>query len=174
MVTLYYGYFSNGVTGSRYLIKSAETDREESWTLTRNAYGKPLISGGPEISISHTKGAAAVVVSSRPAGVDIERIRSVLPNLPKRVMSHKEYQWFDKEGKSEEAFFTLWTLKESYYKYLGTGLPGFPNQTNFYRECGTWHLEGSQLVFSVFRAKEYVIALCSEDHEIRIIQQEEN
>ena len=174
MVTLYYGLFAKGTVGSRHLLENAQKDRGETWEIAHNTLGKPMIPGGPEISISHTNGAAAVAVSDRPVGVDIECIRAVRPNLPKRVMSPKELLWYHAQKEDTKAFFTLWTLKESYYKYLGIGLPGFPNGTSFYPENGIWRLEGSSLFFSVFQQDDCVMALCSEDQEIRLIRREEN
>jgi len=174
MVTLYYGCFPDGAAGSRRLLDRAAQERGARWTLTHDALGKPLIPGGPEISISHTKGAAALAVSDDPVGVDIEQIRSVRPNLPQRVMSPRELRWYQEEGERDEAFFTLWTLKESYYKYLGTGLPGFPNETEFHPEGGIWRLEGSPLRFSVYRADDLVLALCTLEREIRLIRWEES
>ena len=174
MVTLYYGWFPEGTSGSRHLLEYAQEEWGEAWDLTHDNSGKPVIPDGPEISISHTKGAAAVAVSDRPLGVDIEQIHTVRPNLPKRVMSTQEYLWYQAEMESAEAFFTLWTLKESYYKYLGTGLAGFPNETLFYPENGAWHLFGSSLSFSVLHLGNHVLSLCSEDSEIRFIRWEEN
>ena len=63
-------------------------------------------------------------------------------------------------------FFTLWTLKESYYKYLGTGLRGFPNETEFWTQGGVWQLRGQEkLVFWLREEKNLLMALCSHEQE---------
>ena len=128
MVSLYIGLFASGKDGSRVLLEHACRDHNIDNILTHDSLGKPLLPGGVEVSISHAAGAAAVVISDRPVGVDIEQIRTVRKNLPSRVLSPEEYRAYQEAGESPELFFMFWTLKEAYYKYLGTGLPGFPNE----------------------------------------------
>lgn len=124
--------------------------------------GKPYLPGGPSFSISHSRGFAAVAISDRPVGLDLERVRSFSELLPERVFSRIELEWFRQRGERREDFFTLWTLKECYYKYLGTGLPGFPNGTEFFHD-GEWHLRGSSLWFSVLEEKNLLLTLCGEE-----------
>ena len=135
--------------------------------LQYDGAGRPFVPGGPCVSLSHTREAAAVAVSGTPVGVDVEKIRPIRPGLARRVMSEPEYRWFLSQGQKSEDFFTLWTLKESYYKFLGTGLPGFPNGTEFYREGGCWQLRGADHRFWVIRKKELLIALCSDEQQVQ-------
>ena len=128
--------------------------------------GKPFLRDCPHISLSHTAGAVAVAASDTPVGVDVERVRLINPGLPRRVMSDGEYDWFQRRGARPEDFFTLWTLKESYYKYLGTGLPGIPNRTEFYLEDGLWRLKNVPQKFFVYQEKELHIALCGDAQSV--------
>lgn len=131
--------------------------------------GKPMLPGGPEFSLSHTKGAVILAVDRAPVGVDVERIRPVSPKLPRRIMSPKEYAWFSVRGSQPEDFFTLWTLKESYYKALGTGLPGIPDQTEFVLEDGIWRLPDTDFSFFTWGKKQLRIALCSYAQQVEFV-----
>ncbi len=134
--------------------------------LSIKPYGKPYLKKGPCFNLSHTHGAVAAAFSETEVGLDMEEIRSYLPTLPKRVLSAGEFSWFQECGELKKDFFTLWTLKESYLKFLGSGLQGFPNGTDFYYD-GEWKLRGSDLHFRVIYEKNLVIALCG-NHQTEI------
>jgi len=87
-----------------------------------NAYGKPFIKGGPEFSISHCKQAIAVAVNDTPIGIDVESIRKVDPSLIERTMNETEQEMIRTAAQPLRAFTRLWTMKEAYLKYLGTGI----------------------------------------------------
>ena len=134
--------------------------------LSCGPYGKPLLSPGPHIGISHRRGAVAVAVGDMPIGLDLERLRDFDARLPARIFSKGEMEYFHASGASREAFFTLWTLKESYYKFTGRGLPGFPNGTDFYMAGeGKWRLPYRGCPFTVLRKEDLLIALCGDEQE---------
>ena len=137
--------------------------------LSYGETGKPGLPGGPEFSLSHTRGAVVVAVDAEPVGVDVEQLRPVTSGLPRRVLGEREYEWYQKRGARVEDFFTLWTLKESYYKPLGTGLPGFPNKTAFFMEGGRWELPGTGLYFTTWEKKLLRIALCSHAQQVKFV-----
>lgn len=148
------------VLEERYGITSPE--------LLLGEQGKPYLPEGPEFSISHSHGIAAVAVGAQPLGLDVEELRPYHARVPERIMSPSEYRWFLGRGELKRDFFTLWTLKESYYKYLGTGLRGFPNDTEFYFD-GSWHLRGKELWFYTRLEKNLLMTVCChEQEEIRI------
>lgn len=136
--------------------------------------GKPHLSGGPEFSLSHTRGGAVLAVDQAPVGVDAELIRPISPSLPKRTLSQREYAWFIARGARPEDFFTLWTLKESYYKFLGTGLPGIPNQTAFCLHKDRWQLPGAPCRFDTWGKNLLRIALCSHAQQVEFVTISEN
>ena len=81
---------------------------------------------GVEFSLSHSKGACAVAVSSRPVGIDIENADDFLArysdgdklrSLAKRVSTASEL----KGAADPEAFLRLWTKKEAIFKLSGRG-----------------------------------------------------
>ena len=48
---------------------------------------------------------------------------------------------------------------------MGTGLRGFPNDTDFYFDGKQWHLEGEQLAFRVMEEKNLLMTVCSHEQE---------
>jgi len=83
--------------------------------------GKPLVAGGClHFSKSHTGGVTVFAVSASPVGVDIERYRDCcMPAIAKRFFHPEEAQY---AMESEEAFFDVWTAKESLVKLSGEGI----------------------------------------------------
>lgn len=142
--------------------------------LEYDRFGKPRLPGGPEFSLSHTQTAVVVAVDQYPVGVDVEALRSISKSLPGRVLNQSEAAWFFGRGQQPGDFFTLWTLKECYYKALGTGLPGYPNGTAFSREHGTWRLFGEPWNFFTWEKNLLRIALCSHAQQVEFIEINEN
>ncbi len=86
-----------------------------------NEHGKPLVEG-LYYNLSHSGDYAFGVVSDVAVGCDVERIKEPKPSVAKRFFSEKEYQCFLESINSAEAFYTIWTRKESYIKMTGKGL----------------------------------------------------
>ncbi|MFC9711451.1 4'-phosphopantetheinyl transferase family protein [Paenibacillus sp. NPDC056933] len=94
--------------------------------------GKPYIHGGPQFSLSHTKGLCVLAVkpSNTELGVDVEWMR---PLLRQQAIIHRfltlEEQGYvlDSASKGEEHFLLLWemiTRKEAWIKACGQALCG--------------------------------------------------
>ena len=89
------------------------------WTalppVERSARGKPLFAGLADrwFSLSHSGGIALCALSSAPVGVDVELMRPRREGLPAYALSEAERAGFDGTW---EAFYRLWTLKESWCK----------------------------------------------------------
>ena len=84
--------------------------------------GKPQFVDGPEFSISHCKEAIAVAVDEHPIGIDVESIRKVSSSLMEYTMNEQECALIRSSAEPDRAFIRLWTQKEAYLKYLGTGI----------------------------------------------------
>jgi len=65
-------------------------------------------------------------VGPEPVGIDVESVRplSKMMRIAARFFSEKERSYLETKPEHQrlEAFFDLWTLKESYIKAVGTGL----------------------------------------------------
>ena len=88
------------------------------------ACGKPFLKDRPDIhfNISHSGAMAMCALHEAPVGADIEKIRSVGAGVAKRVLTAAEQQVYMQAEDKQKLFFQIWTLKEAYIKYLGTGL----------------------------------------------------
>lgn len=88
------------------------------------AHGKPSLARHPGIhfSISHCRQAVGCLLSNRPCGLDIERIRPVNPALIRYTMNPGEAQAIHSAPSPELMFARLWTRKEAVLKLLGTGI----------------------------------------------------
>ncbi|MGE5626201.1 MAG: 4'-phosphopantetheinyl transferase family protein [Bacillota bacterium] len=74
------------------------------------------------LNLSHSGGLMAAAVATLPVGVDLEQVRPRLSaEQPGRVFPSAEMAWFEKIPARErlEAFYLLWTLKESACKAAG-------------------------------------------------------
>ncbi len=94
-------------------------------TIIRDAKGKPRFKSLPlHFSISHSGGLAAVVLSDRNIGVDVEYVDAHrnISAISKRFFSAEEHLRLCDSNSPAEDFFSLWTKKEALAKLTGEGL----------------------------------------------------
>lgn len=111
--------------GAGLLLKEALARRGRSMEeVTTGAHGKPQIEGLC-FNLSHTKDLVLCAVSSLPVGCDTEKIKKARMKAAGHFFCESEYaylQSFVKEEEQNDAFFRLWTMKESYMKMTGEGM----------------------------------------------------
>lgn len=94
--------------------------------FTRNEYGKPELAGRPscQFNIAHSGERVVGVFDDTAVGVDIERIEPLRPDVMNGMLAHSERAFVASRPEEErlQAFYRLWTLKESYVKARGMGL----------------------------------------------------
>jgi 4'-phosphopantetheinyl transferase len=83
---------------------------------------KPFLPKGPHFNISHSEDCAAVAVASTAVGIDAESLRAAPMEVSHRVFTKAERDWIMHAENRDQAFFHLWTRKESYIKMTGDGL----------------------------------------------------
>jgi len=84
--------------------------------------GKPYLkSGGLYFNISHSGDYVVLATADNEIGVDIEKIVPADDAVADRCFTAEERKWMESQ-RNEEAFFTLWTAKESVMKGTGLGL----------------------------------------------------
>lgn len=93
----------------------------------KNSFGKPYIKDSPlQFNISHSGEYVICAVSDKPVGIDIEIYGKYQENLLNYF--HQNERSFLMKIPVEtrwKYFYNLWSLKESFIKYLGRGL-SFP------------------------------------------------
>lgn len=92
--------------------------------IVYNEFGKPFVNNinGFSFNISHSGNWVAVAYGNTKVGIDIEKIHRD-QNIADRFFSEDEKKYIKKSTKRQQPirFTKIWTLKESYIKYLGTG-----------------------------------------------------
>jgi len=102
---------------TRCLLQTLSEYQNE--TITYNQDGKPHLSNGSYISISHTKGFVAIIINDiLPVGIDIQTSRK---NINKGLELFLSTQEVDQLGKvdTETKLHIYWCAKEALYKYIG-------------------------------------------------------
>tara|TARA_B100000900_G_scaffold250146_1_gene213073 strand:+ start:6236 stop:6868 length:633 start_codon:yes stop_codon:yes gene_type:complete len=85
--------------------------------------GKPQLKDGYFISITHSYNYAAVVVSSCPVGVDIEKQRHKILNIASRFIDYESHYLNENSDKYIQKLTWIWCIKESLYKlYSKSGI----------------------------------------------------
>ncbi len=79
-------------------------------------------------NLSHSGDYAACLMGEREVGLDIQERRPIREGFAERFFKREEQAYLEQlkvtrgEKEMEDAFFTLWTLKEAYVKYSGRGM----------------------------------------------------
>ena len=121
-------------------------------------------------NVSHAGDYVVGVSSDCEVGCDIEKIRKAPMEIAQRHFRATESAYIDASTDRDKAFFTLWTLKESYMKMTGQGLSlaldsfeilktvnGFSLGKTPERQCFFRTLEFDGYIFSVSNETDFVI-----------------
>ncbi|MBR2956867.1 MAG: 4'-phosphopantetheinyl transferase superfamily protein [Clostridia bacterium] len=102
--------------------------------IKKDSSGAPFIEGIDDVfvSITHTKGMVACAFADSRVGVDAEVIATRRKSVENRVFTLAESKLLDSSEDENAAFFTLWTLKESWLKAIGMGFAGNAKEIEFY------------------------------------------
>lgn len=88
-----------------------------------NEYGKPYaVNLDIYFNISHSKNYIICAIDKNPIGVDIEKIRPLKDSVLKVFCTDKELDYINSSDNKKKEAIKLWTLKEAYFKAIGTGI----------------------------------------------------
>lgn len=104
------------------LLLDAILGKKSEDTFLYNSYGKPFLPQGGYFNLSHAGEYAVLAVSDSLIGVDIEEhVIFDYTSIAEMAFHPDELEIISHANDKAHTFYGLWTLKESYIKYLGTG-----------------------------------------------------
>lgn len=124
-----------------------------------NEFGKPYAKNvDAQFSVSHSGDAVICVVSDNDVGIDIEKIRDVRFKTAERFATVQELEYI---GENKERFFEIWTLKEAYFKCIGTGLDSTIRNISFRINGNKIECSEKGFEFQFIKAAEgYCCSIC--------------
>lgn len=153
--------------------------KAERLRISCNAYGKPYIQNDETFyfNLSHAGNWVAMAYSDSPVGIDVEQLRKNRGGIAKQFFGEREKKYIRDADSQEEAdrrFIQIWTIKESYLKYLGVGLQRELN--SFDVEVGeviqlydrTGGKPGQLSLFSRQFHGSYYLSVCGAERGIRL------
>ncbi len=114
----------------QYLSKMYKIPENEI-VFEKGEHGKPYVLNLPvHFNISHSGDYVVLAISDEPIGVDTEEIRDFSAIVAKKRFTEDELKYISGTGTSrkksimQRSFYEIWTGKEAYLKFKGTGLAG--------------------------------------------------
>lgn len=157
----------------RYCLTKLTKENFSDFVFDRTEKGKPYVTGHDDIdfNISHTKGMILCsVTDTGKVGVDVEKIRPIKYNIMKRCFNPEEISYVEQIPSSDQKFFEIWTKKEAYTKYLGTGLTIDITAINMLspeHSDKIYSLKSGDYVFSIYcDDNKAVIPVCISEEEL--------
>lgn len=141
---------------SRNLLKYVlKNNRITDYELVYNEFGKPFLKDNKAyFNLSHTHDFVVCAFSDNLVGVDIERIRPKNDLVIKRCYTSNEALVC-----VDDLMFTkIWTLKESYIKYLGTGLKTKLNSFETVKDYALCKIDN--VIFTSMKIDDYYLSIC--------------
>ena len=117
---------SFGCLFARFCITEFGYIAKNDFCFQKDYFGKPFLNTNKiniYFNISHSADWIVCALDNKKIGVDIEHIRSFEINPKMSIFfSKNEWLYITTSENKIRSFFEIWTLKESYLKYLGIGL----------------------------------------------------
>lgn len=145
-----------------YLLKKYYNIDYRELSFNINKFGKPYIKDkNIYYNISHSFSYIICVISNNEIGIDIEKIRK--PDLRTidyfATINEKKYILCN-EKKIEKRLFEIYTLKESYFKMLGTDMKKI-KEIEFEKKGDKFICNDNSVKVSLnYNIDNYIIAIC--------------
>lgn len=161
---------ANESANGRAILKQAVTEiyglDTDTLTIKKGEHGKPYFEQRQDIhfNISHSGDYVAVMVGEYPLGIDVQTIRPVKDRMVERLCNQTETDFLIDSLDKEKAFITLWTLKESYIKAIGTGMSFPMSSVNFdlsgLDNSGVGEISNQSGIYYVKDFGDFVLSAC--------------
>jgi 4'-phosphopantetheinyl transferase len=129
--------------------------------LTYGENGKPYLADNPDtfFSITHLDKWAILAVADCEIGMDAQMPRKVCPRLAARSTTPEEQAWIKED--TEPNFTRLWTMKEAYLKYTGTGLTIPVCEVTISIPPTDGYDEGNNCYWALLNYEDIPLSICS-------------
>ena len=136
----------------------------KEYSTAKGPFGKPYIKENNSFhyNLSHSGSWVAIACGDSEVGIDVEKITmdEGKEGIARRYFTPEEQDYvFETKELAPQRFFEVWTGKESYLKYLGTGLQR--NLTSF----SIFSLEPEVRRFHCILPGGYSLSLCTTDDD---------
>lgn len=127
--------------------------------------GKPYIKNNQKkISFSYSDELAIVGISDYNLGIDVEKIKKYDEKIIKRIYSKREFDFINNSNNKNYEFTKLWTYKEAFVKFKGTGIDKNFRKLNFIDNNSYKH----DTFFKTINYTDYIITVCSKDLNLEV------
>ena len=173
---------ADGISQHRLAYRLLEQSIRENWPETEKEPfhytaapgGKPRLEGHPEIhfNISHCAACAACALGDAPVGIDAENRFPWKESLAARICHPLERERLRKlEPEEQEQWLNrIWSRKESYLKYLGTGIRRDLREFQVWEEeerqesaCQKHRIDGETCFFRETQNSLYTLTVCGRE-----------
>lgn len=143
--------------------------KEDNVEFSYNEYKKPILKNGEKcFNITHCDGLVACITADSPVGIDAELLRPYPQKVLKRIFTENEIQQIVGSKNPDYAFFTFWTLKESYVKARGEGMHFPPRNVEFTLSNDGISCSDKKFMFTSYGQGNHVISSCSDDSQVLV------
>lgn len=131
--------------------------------ICRKEGGKPFLRDYADIhfNYSHSRQGILCGIDSMEIGVDIERIIPYRERLARRICHPGELKLLESAQSKDEMMTLIWTAKESYLKYLGTGIRSDLREYDL-SGCCEKHFQMQGCHFQMSLRENFGMAVCGE------------
>lgn len=141
---------------SRRMISESLGKDMGSVVINIDDKGKPCTEG-IYFNYSHSGEKVAVCVSTEPVGIDIEKVTDRSMKATVKFATENELEFI---GDSIKNYLHIWTLKEAYFKCLGTGLRNDLKSVEFKIIDGVVSSSVSGFELETAEEEGYIISTC--------------
>lgn len=141
-------YIEENISSNDLIKRIAYDYNLSNYVVLKTKNGKPYFKGNNiYFNISNKDNITVAVTSSKPVGIDIERL-TFKSSVVKHFFSKNEQEIIKNSLDKELDFTTMWVKKEAYLKYLGLDITSI-------RKIDTTKITG----FTIKKYKEYIIGI---------------
>lgn len=127
--------------------------------------GKPYIKNNQKkISFSYSNELAIVGISDYNLGIDVEKIKKYDEKIVKRIYCKSEFDFINNSDNKNYEFTKLWTYKEAFVKFKGTGIDKNFRRLNFIYNNSYKY----DTFFKTINYTNYIITVCSKDLNLEV------